>query len=150
MGLGLHHLPLSTIGAQYGNSVSTAWMPPKPTIKLGLNWLANAENQREKPIQNFSINPASSIRTSIADTVFADPVSETPKVTREVPTYVYVFREGKQCKHKIFRPDYHRSHIGCTPRGSCNRTLLRRVLRRFSNSKCFLEGFLEGACKGFQ
>ena len=32
-----------------------------------------------------------------------------------------------------------------TPRGSCNRTLLRRVLRRFFNSKCFLEGFLEGA-----
>ena len=26
---------------------------------------------------------------------------------------------------------------------------LGRVLRRFSNSKCFLEGFLEGACKGF-
>ena len=40
--------------------------------------------------------------------------------------------------------------VGCTPRGSCNRTLLRRVLRRFSDSKCFLEGFLEGACKGFQ
>ena len=39
--------------------------------------------------------------------------------------------------------------LGCTPRGSCNRTLLKRVLRRFSNSKCFLEGFLEGACKGF-
>ena len=37
------------------------------------------------------------------------------------------------------------SQIGRTPRGSCNRTLLRRVLRRFSNSKCFLEGFLEGA-----
>ena len=35
--------------------------------------------------------------------------------------------------------------IGCTPRGSCNRTLLRRVLRRLSNSKCFLEPFLEGA-----
>ena len=35
--------------------------------------------------------------------------------------------------------------LGRTPRGSCNRTLLRRVLRRFSNSKCFLEGFLEGA-----
>ena len=34
--------------------------------------------------------------------------------------------------------------IGRTPRGSCNRTLLRKVLRRFSNSKCFLEGFLEG------
>ena len=25
---------------------------------------------------------------------------------------------------------------------------LRRVLRRFFNSKCFLEGFLESACKG--
>ena len=46
--------------------------------------------------------------------------------------------------------DFRFSKVGCTPRGSCNRTLLRRVLRRFSNSKCFLEGFLEGACKGFQ
>ena len=27
--------------------------------------------------------------------------------------------------------------LGCTPRGSCNRTLLRRFLKRFSNSKCF-------------
>ena len=35
--------------------------------------------------------------------------------------------------------------VGCTSSGSCNGTLLRRVLRRFSNSKCFLEGFLEGA-----
>ena len=45
------------------------------------------------------------------------------------------------------------SKTRCTPRGSCNNTLLRRVLRRvlrrFSNSKCFLEGFLEGASKGF-
>ena len=37
-----------------------------------------------------------------------------------------------------------RSKLGRTPRGSCNRTLLRRVLRSFFNSKCFLEGFLEG------
>ena len=43
-----------------------------------------------------------------------------------------------------------RTHVWCTPRGSCTCTLLSRVLRRFSNSKCFLEGFLEGACKGFQ
>ena len=28
--------------------------------------------------------------------------------------------------------------------------ILRRALRRFSNNKCFLEEFLEGACKGFQ
>ena len=35
---------------------------------------------------------------------------------------------------------YH--HIERTPRGSCNRTLLRRVLRRFSQGSPFLEGFL--------
>ena len=40
--------------------------------------------------------------------------------------------------------------VGRTPRGSCNRTLLRRVLRRFSSSRCFLEGFLEGAWQGLQ
>ena len=34
--------------------------------------------KEEKPIWNFSIDPASSIRTSIADTTFAGPVSETP------------------------------------------------------------------------
>ena len=37
------------------------------------------------------------------------------------------------------------SKFGVHTKWSCNRTLLRRVLRRFSNSKCFLEGFLEGA-----
>ena len=36
------------------------------------------------------------------------------------------------------------SKIGRTPRGSCNRTLLRRVLRRFFKGSAFLEGFLEG------
>ena len=70
--------PLSTIGTRYGNSVSTASMPPKPTSELSLKWLTTAENQGEKPIRNFSIDPASSIRPSIADPVFADPVSETP------------------------------------------------------------------------
>ena len=39
----------------------------------------------------------------------------------------------------------------CTPRVVMQpHASFRRVLRRFSNSKCFLEGFLEGACKGFQ
>ena len=38
--------------------------------------------------------------------------------------------------------------IGCAPRGSCNNTLLRRVLRRFFKKRRFLEGF-EGASKGF-
>ena len=35
------------------------------------------------------------------------------------------------------------------PLKSCNNTPLRRVLRRFWRSKCFLEGFLEGACMGY-
>ena len=35
------------------------------------------------------------------------------------------------------------SEVGCTPRGSCNNMLLRRGFRRFSSSKCFLEGLLE-------
>ena len=35
------------------------------------------------------------------------------------------------------------------PRGSCNDTLLRSVLRRFSNSKWFLEGFLESPVRVF-
>ena len=52
-------------------------MPPKP---MGLNSLTTAENQREKPIRKFSIDPVSSIWTSIADPVFADPVSETPNL----------------------------------------------------------------------
>ena len=30
-------VPLSTIGTRYGNSASTAWMPPKPTTQLSLN-----------------------------------------------------------------------------------------------------------------
>ena len=52
---------------------------------------------------------------------------------------------------KIFRKvQPYAGYVGRTPKGSCNNTLLRRVLRRFSSSKCFLEGFLEGACKGFQ
>ena len=69
---------LSTIGTRYGNSASTASMPPKPASKLSLKWLATAENQGEKPIWNFRIDPASSIRTLIADTVSADHISETP------------------------------------------------------------------------
>ena len=39
-----------------------------------------------------------------------------------------------------------RTSVGCTPRGSCNNTLLRMVLRRFYRVLCrrFLEGFLKG------
>ena len=41
----------------------------------------------------------------------------------------------------------------CTvePRGVVQQhATLRRVLRMCFTSKCFLEGFLEGACEGFQ
>ena len=61
-------------------SIDPLHVPPKPMGQLGLNWLTTAENQREKPTRKFSIDPASSIGTSIADPVFADPVSETPCV----------------------------------------------------------------------
>ena len=70
---------------------------------------------------------------------------------------MFVSKVGKPCPSfglllasRIVHALLEGGKLGCTPRGSCNRTLLRRVLRRFSNSTCFLEGFLEGACKGFQ
>ena len=50
----------------------------KANGKLSLSWPASTDNQREKPIRKFSIDPTSSMQTSIADTVFADPTSETP------------------------------------------------------------------------
>ena len=36
-------------------------------------------------------------------------------------------------------PERTPNNLGRTPRGSCNNTLLRRIPRRFSNSKCFLD-----------
>ena len=50
---------------------------------------ATEENQREKPIRNFRIDPASSIRTSLADTVFADVISETPNGGLRAPCWNY-------------------------------------------------------------
>ena len=35
-----------------------------------------------KPIRNFSIDPTSSIRTPIADAIFADAISKTPGIRR--------------------------------------------------------------------
>ena len=66
-------VPLSTVGTRYGNSVSTPYAS-KAMGQLGLNWLTTLENnQRAKLIRKFSIEPASSIRTSIADPVSVDP-----------------------------------------------------------------------------
>ena len=42
--------------------------------------------------------------------------------------------------HKMYLLKPPQLDLGRTPKGSCNRTLLRRVLRRFSTSRCFLEG----------
>ena len=41
--------------------------------KLSLNWIASADNQNPKPIQKFSIDPTSSIQTSVVDNVFCGP-----------------------------------------------------------------------------
>ena len=43
------------------------------------DWHNPAEfSPKGKPIRNFRIDPTSSIRTSIADAIFADAISETP------------------------------------------------------------------------
>ena len=45
------------------------------------DWQKQAEfSPKGKPIRNFSIDPTSSIRTPIADAIFADAISETPKL----------------------------------------------------------------------
>ena len=63
--------PLSTIRTRYGNSVST----PGAT-RTG----KNKQNSLRKGsrIRNVSIDPTSSIRTPIADAIFADAIAETP------------------------------------------------------------------------
>ena len=67
--------PLSTIRTRYrkfsiDSGSHTAWQNPAEF------------SPKVKPIRNFSIDPTSSIRTSIADAIFADAISETPK---EIP-----------------------------------------------------------------
>ena len=45
------------------------------------DWQKPAEfSPKGKPIRNFSIDPTSSIRTPIADAIFADAISETPRI----------------------------------------------------------------------
>ena len=50
------------------------------------DWQNPAEfSPKGKPIRNFSIDPTSSIRTSIADAIFADAISETSIVLSNRP-----------------------------------------------------------------
>ena len=95
-------------------------MPPKPMGQLGLNWLTTAENQREKPIRKFSIDPTSSIWTSTADPFFADPISETlalvycwhqldqkicRKIYQQIRSSHLQLGKKKEPKPKLFGPD---------------------------------------------
>ena len=58
------------------------------------DWQNPAEfSPKAKPIRNFSIDPTLSIRTSIADAIFADAISETPN--REI--WESQDRSGAQC-----------------------------------------------------
>ena len=59
-------------------------------------------------------------------------------------SFVEVVSLGKLTKIQIL----HEPRVGYTPRGSCKNTLLRRVHRRFSNSKYFLEGALDAQIAG--
>ena len=63
------------------------------------DWQNPAEfSPNGRPIRNFSIDPTSSIRTSIADAIFADAISETPmtlpkKVSYPLDTFIYALSE---------------------------------------------------------
>ena len=70
-------VPLSTIGTRYGNSVSTPYASKTNGATRPQLTRHDRESQRKADIRKFRNDPASSIRTSIADPVFADPVSET-------------------------------------------------------------------------
>ena len=65
--------------------------------------------------------------------------SEKGALSQKIPISI----QSSTRKMEIFRLRAPFSE-GRTPRGSCNRTLLRRVLRRFFKGSAFLEGFLEG------
>ena len=59
---------------RYGPDTEIQYRPRKPH---GL-WQNPAEfSPKDKPIRNFSIDPTSSMRTLIADAIFADAISET-------------------------------------------------------------------------
>ena len=64
---------------QFTDSVSTPYAS-KTNGTTRPQLTHHGRESREKPIRKFSIDPASSIRTSIADPVFADPASETPVI----------------------------------------------------------------------
>ena len=100
-------------------------------------WCANCRNLRKRQIRT---TPSFALTMLIVDFVGVVRGFRSPTKTIRWTS----FHARDPCAQGL-SPIF----IECTPRGLCNRTLLRRVLRRFSNSKCFLEGFLEGACKGF-
>ena len=106
--------------------------------------------QRKSASQRPSERQISSQRLSVLLPLIVLPLELSPRrgpwgMAWAAPQPPEVNLEGPRHRGDTRSPP----SIGRTPRGSCNRTLLRRVLRRFSNSKRFLEGFLEGACRGF-
>ena len=59
-------------------------------------------------------------------------------------------RRGESCKNTVFRGKRHDNKILTVQIVlSRNFVVIAQPLRRLSNNQCFLEGFLEGACKGF-
>ena len=84
-----------------------------PTRKFSIDpgshtdWQNPAEfSPKGKPIRNFSIGPTSSIRTSIADAIFADAISETSS------SLVL-----SQAKHLALQPCRARTHSNEVSRG---------------------------------
>ena len=103
---------------------------------------------RQNPAKSVKIrqNPSKSGKIHLGCTLPRPIDNSTYTPTRNSPERVRdAIRTFPEKRGKPPRFGNPLAYIGGTPRGSCNRTLLRMVLRRFSNSRCFLEGFLEGA-----
>ena len=71
----------STPYRRYGPDTEIQYRLKKAT-RTGKN-PAEFSPKRESRYGNFSIDPTSSIRTSIADAIFADAISETPSLAKK-------------------------------------------------------------------
>ena len=102
---------------------------------------------KRKPIRKFSIGPASSIRTSIADPVFADPVSETPRVHSITGSVeLNLERVGLH----VYRKRFQESALGRSTVASDYKGVpevdLRTIEPPFGNHCCQTLGILQWTC----
>ena len=78
-------------------------------------------SRKGKPIRNFSINPTSSIRTSIADAVLADAISETPNFLLELQVLLPLIMLPLEVRADFWEGDEDSNFQFSKARGSLNR-----------------------------